>query len=131
MGNFYIRVFRDGERERTWGCNSKKGNNNHLDEYVKNLLERAEDYVKDPKNYNDTKIGSNYRLELVKNRFGEKFMYRVVEFKLLLPFQNINIHANGFDVNDMSIKSEDFRILNDLAQIIRITDEYTPLSSEL
>ena len=88
MGNFYIRVIRDGERERTWGCNSRGRNKNNLENYIKDLINRAEEFHNDPVGYDDTPIGRIYKLELVKNRFGEKDMYREVEFELVMPNDN-------------------------------------------
>ena len=85
MGRFYIRVFKDGVRERTWGCGSRTDNNNHYHDIENGLLSAAERYQKDPKNYFGTELGTNYRIELIKNRHGEKQLYREIEFELVIP----------------------------------------------
>lgn len=85
MGRFYIRVFKDGERERTWGCGSRSDNNKHLHDIEEGLLNSARRYQFDPKNYTGTKLGTKYRFELIKNRHGEKELYREVEIELIIP----------------------------------------------
>ena len=88
MSRFYIRVYKDGERERTWGCGSRSDNNRHLHKIEEGLLSAANRYRKDPNNYFGTQLGERYRFELIKNRHSEKELYREVEIQLIIPDQN-------------------------------------------
>ena len=115
MGRFYIRVFRDGVRERTWGCGSRSDNNKHLHDIENGLLSAAKRYQKCQKDhikYYGTQLGKSYRFELIKkNRRDEKLLYREVECELY-------IRSNGVSL----IKSKD---------ITHVTDDWDPRVLEL
>ena len=85
MGRFYIRVIRDGIRERTWGCGSRGENNQHYKNYLSNLLNAAEKYRESPESFPGVNFGKKYRLELIKNRHSEKELYREIEIELVIP----------------------------------------------
>ena len=93
MSKFYIRVFRDGVRERTWGCGSRSDNNKNLHNIEKGLLNAAKRYQKDHINYFGTQLGNKYRFELIRNRHGEKKLYREVEIELVIP-NSYEAHIN-------------------------------------
>ena len=90
MGRFYIRVFKNGERERTWGCGSRGENENNLQLYLDKLLsEVREKYCSEefpggiiPAN----KEIDRYRFEMIKNRHGEKCLYHELEIELPLYY---------------------------------------------
>ena len=82
MGRFYLRVFKDGIRERTWGCGSRSENNQHYIDYISNLLYKADKCYHSDKEYSQFNFGTRYRIELIKNRHGEKELYREVEIEL-------------------------------------------------
>ena len=116
MSRFYIRVFKDGVRERTWGCGSRSDNNKHLHDIEDGLLVAAKRFQRDPQKYVGTQLGKKYRFELIKNRHGEKELYRQVEIELVIPIG----FGIVYDVN--IIKCED---------ITYITKGYDPRVLEL
>ena len=85
MANFYIRVFRDGERYRTLGTGSRGMNRDNYDKIIEGLISAAKRYQKDPKNYYGTVLGKKYRFEFINNRYGTKEMYREIEIELHIP----------------------------------------------
>lgn len=89
MSRFYLRVFKDGVRERTWGCGSRSENNQHYKDYVSNLCEKIT--TCDPLTYSGPTLGKHYRIELIKNRHGEKELYREIEFELSYKYVSASI----------------------------------------
>ena len=109
MSRFYIRVYKDDARERTWGCGSRSDNNRHLHKIEEGLLVAAKRYQKDPNNYFGTKLGEKYRFELIKNRHGEKQLYREVEVVLHIPrIINPSIDVHLIKCKDITHITEDW-----------------------
>ena len=92
MGKFYIRVYKDDKRERTWGCGSRGQNSDNLATYLINLEKSARKYIKaqtirfsnNIRTNPSYPFGNTYRIELVRNRNGEKKVY--YEITLDMPF---------------------------------------------
>ena len=85
MSKFYMRVFKDGKRERTVGASSRYDNAQNYMEYMSILFNASTRYRKNPNNYSGPVLGTKYRFELVRNRHDEKIMYREIEFELTIP----------------------------------------------
>lgn len=78
-----MRVIRDGIRERTLGTTSIYWNKKNFDSYINDLLDRANIYRDNPKEYTGTELGRIYQIQLVNNRSGIKKVYYEFEFELL------------------------------------------------
>ena len=94
MSRFYIRVYKDNARERTWGCGSRSENNKNLDIYLSNLKNEVDRYRNPVTRSSITHViprrtfGTYYRFELIKDRHGEKHIYREVELVIAMTLNS-------------------------------------------
>ena len=107
MGRFYLRVLKDGIRERTWGCGSRGENNQNYKDYLQNLLSLVNQYKDNSDILSNINFGKIYRLELVKNRHGEKEIYREIEIELCVP-KSDNDNAGYIVLKDVTYITEGF-----------------------
>lgn len=126
MSRFYIRVYKDGERERTWGCGSRSENNKHLHDIEDGLLAASNRYAKDPEKYFGTPLGEIYKFELIKNRHGEKELYReVIVKKVVIPNMCGVGSSNGrCDVQLIKCKDETYITEHWDPRVLKLPDNW-------